>query len=113
VLQSSVARKREDPAVRSTAIFDKMKNPTLARFQIGKEGLTPGVLNSLNLALRNHKQIRISVLKSTKRDKDKTKEMAEKILKKMEYKCDYRVIGFTIILIKKRGKNLEASTGKL
>lgn len=75
--------------------------PPIAKFQIGKNGLTPGVLSSLALALKYHKQIRISVLKSATRDREKLKQMAQEILNKLPAKCDSRTIGYTIILIKK------------
>ncbi|MFH1271195.1 MAG: YhbY family RNA-binding protein [Nanoarchaeota archaeon] len=77
-----------------------MSHSTLAKFQIGKNGLTEGTIKSLELALKNHKQIRISVLESNGRDKTKMKSLAQEILKKIPHKCNYRIIGFTIILIK-------------
>lgn len=76
------------------------------KFQIGKSGLTQGVIDSLNVNLKNHSQIRISVLKSSGRTRESMKEMAEKISEGLEYECASRVIGFTIIItrLKKRNK---------
>lgn len=74
------------------------------KFQIGKDGITQGVLDSLNLSLKTHTHIRISVLKSATRDKEKTKEMAEKIVNILKYKCRYKIIGFTIILRRQSAK---------
>ena len=54
------------------------------KFQIGKNGLTSGIINSLELAFKNRKQVRISVLKSGTRDKEKIKQMAEEISNKLE-----------------------------
>lgn len=71
-----------------------------AQFQIGKSGLTQGVINSLNLALRTHRQIRVSVLKSVNRDGDKMKVLSEEILRRLNWKSASRIIGFTIILTK-------------
>mgnify|MGYP001586836898 CR=1 FL=1 len=68
------------------------------KFQIGKNGVTSGVIESLNLYLKTHNQIRVSILKSANRDKNKAIEMAELIKSKIAYKCYYRIIGFTIIL---------------
>lgn len=73
----------------------------MLRFQIGKAGLTPGIVESLNLALKHHKQIRISVLKSSGRDRKSIIDMADKIVSSVEDSCEYKIIGFTIILIKK------------
>lgn len=73
----------------------------ISKFQIGKFGITPGVLSALSMALKNHKQIRISVLKSSGRDRESIKTMAQEIVDKLEENCDYKIIGFTIILIKK------------
>lgn len=73
----------------------------MTKFQIGKFGITPGVIESLSLALKNHKQIRISVLKASGRDRESIKTMANELISKLEENCDYKIIGFTIILIKK------------
>lgn len=72
-------------------------------FQIGKFGVTPGVIESLTLAFKNHKQIRISTLKSSGRNRDNIEQMAKDIIARLAEKkenCDYRIIGFTIILVK-------------
>ncbi len=68
------------------------------KFQIGKNGVTPGIIESLNLYLKTHNQIRISILKSADRDKNKAIEMAESIKNQIAYQSYYRIIGFTIIL---------------
>jgi len=76
-----------------------MSNSLLATFQIGKNGLTDGVIESLSLALKHHKQVRISVLKSACRDRDELKKIALKLREKLPVK-NHRIIGYTIILIK-------------
>lgn len=73
----------------------------ITKFQIGKNGITQGVLDSLELALINHKQIRISVLKASGRDRDSIHSMGQELVSKLKSNCDYKIIGFTIILIKK------------
>ncbi len=70
----------------------------IATFQIGKFGVTPGVTSSLHLYLKNHDSIRISVLKSSGRDKKSIVEMAEKIIQDPKLNCKYKIVGFTIIL---------------
>jgi len=72
------------------------------QFQIGKSGITQGVINSLNLALKTHGNVRISALKSSGRNKESTKKMADEIVEKLDYHCNYRIIGFTIVLKKLR-----------
>ncbi len=75
-------------------------NPTLSRFQIGKQGLTEGVLQSIAQDLKYHKQVRISVLKSATRNREEIKKIAKEIVERLPCKLNYRIIGFTIILIK-------------
>lgn len=72
---------------------------SIAKFQIGKEGLTQGVINALNLVLKTHNRVRISVLKSSGRDKAKVAQLAEEICSKVEKKCVTKIVGFTIILM--------------
>ncbi len=68
------------------------------KFQIGKSGVTPGVIESLELAFKTHKIIRISVLKGAVRDKEKVKEMAEELTQGLKGEYKYKIIGFTIVL---------------
>lgn len=74
------------------------------KFQIGKNGITEGAINSLNLILKTHSQIRISALKSSGRNKNNIKEIADEIINKLAYRCHYRILGFTIILKRQSGK---------
>ena len=71
-----------------------------AKFQIGKKGVTPGVIESIKLILKTHKHVRISTLKSSGRDRVKIHEMAKQIIDKIGFPCASRVIGFTIIIRK-------------
>lgn len=75
-------------------------NYQVLKFQIGKNGLTEGVIQSLSLAFKTHKQIRVSVLKSSGRTRENIVEIAEKIKSGLSVKIEYKIIGFTIILIK-------------
>ncbi|MEK6844247.1 MAG: YhbY family RNA-binding protein [Nanoarchaeota archaeon] len=69
-----------------------------AKFQIGKNGVTDGVIKSLNLCFKTYNQIRISLLKSAERDREKMRDTAINLAQRVEYYCNYKVIGFTIIL---------------
>ncbi len=73
---------------------------TLIKFQIGKNGITDGVIDSLNLSFKNHKQIRISVLKNAARDKNKVRELADELIEKLGGGYKSVIIGFTIVLRK-------------
>ena len=86
--------------------------PTTAKFQIGKNGFNPGTLESLNLALKNHKQVRISTLKSFCRNKTELNNLAEEILENIDSKCSARIIGYTIILIKEKNSKLHKQKKK-
>lgn len=68
------------------------------KFQIGKFGITPGVINSLKLALKNHKSVRISALQASGRDKNSIRAMANSIVSALGGNHKYTIIGFTIIL---------------
>ncbi len=80
----------------------------ITKFQIGKLGITPGTIDSLLLAFKNHKQVRVSVLKSSGRDRnsmaDLASELSNKLNEKSGNKYSPKIIGFTIILIKSGNK---------
>lgn len=78
----------------------------IAKFQIGKNGLTENFIEAINLAFKTRKQIRISILKTATRNKEEIEEIAKAIQGKLPFKTTSRIIGFTIILIKfpKRNK---------
>ena len=77
-----------------------MYKTSLAKFQIGKNGVTQGTLDSLSNALKSHKQVRISMLKSSGRDRESIRKTAAELESKLPYNISTRIIGFTIILIK-------------
>jgi len=72
------------------------------KFQIGKNGVTEGVIKSLELCFKKNRVVRVSVLKNYIRDKEKIKDMAEEIVNKLGKTYKYRIIGFTIILRKQK-----------
>lgn len=76
----------------------------ITTFQIGKFGITQGVIESLELALKNHKQVRISALKASGRNRENIEQMAKDIISKLKEHCDYAIIGFTIIITKRASK---------
>ncbi|MBM3233558.1 hypothetical protein FJZ19_00515 [Candidatus Pacearchaeota archaeon] len=69
--------------------------------QIGKNGLTEGILQVLKNSFKTHDIVKISVLKSG-REKEKVEEMAEEIVDELGKKYTAKIIGFTIIVRKWR-----------
>lgn len=74
------------------------------RFQIGKAGVTEGVVQSLLLAFKNNKVVRISLLKSSGRDRNNIKVIADELVSKLPGNYVYTIIGFTIVLRRKAAK---------
>ncbi|MFH1365410.1 MAG: YhbY family RNA-binding protein, partial [archaeon] len=78
----------------------------LVQFQIGKQGLTPGFIASLENCFKNHKIVKIYVLKSGrpegKEGKPRVEKYAKKIIEKLGKNYTAKVIGFTINLRKWR-----------
>ncbi len=72
-------------------------------FQIGKNGIRDGTIESLKLAFKTHKSVRISVLKSQAPTKDKVRGIAEEIITKLKGPYRITIVGFTIILSKAKG----------
>lgn len=68
------------------------------KFQMGKNGLTQGFIDSLNNALKNNKQLRISVLKSFSRSREELEKTAKEISEKLPTRVRIKLIGFTIVL---------------
>lgn len=70
--------------------------------QIGKNGLTSGIIESLKLAFITHKVVKIPVLKSARSNREDVQKIADKILEKLGRKYSSKIIGFTIIIMKFR-----------
>lgn len=75
-------------------------NSFQAKMQIGKNGITSGLIESMTNALKNHRQVRISVLKSCCRDREELKKLADELKAQVKQKCACRIIGYTIIIVK-------------
>ena len=74
----------------------------ISKVQLGKNGLTKNAILSIRSSLKNHKQTRVSILKSATREKKELGNIMEKIQEtlKEDFKCSYRIIGYTIIITK-------------
>lgn len=71
---------------------------------LGKQGLTENFFLTLENHFKNHENVKIIVLKSGGHDREKIKELNDKILNKLGKKYTSRIIGFTIFIKKWRKK---------
>ena len=74
----------------------------MTQLQIGKKGLTPEFIEGLKKAAEGVENIRISLLKSSGRDREEVKEIKDQILEKLGEKFTAKIIGFTIVIKKWR-----------
>jgi RNA-binding protein YhbY len=72
-------------------------NGTL-KFQIGKQGLTEGVIEALKNHFKTRKVIRISALKGSGRNRETIKQMGDEMVERLGGNYTFNVIGFTIIM---------------
>ena len=74
----------------------------IGNMHLGKNGITANFIETLKSHFKNHKNIRISVLKSATRDREKLKKNALDILENLGKNYTARIIGFTIVVKKWR-----------
>jgi RNA-binding protein YhbY len=75
---------------------------TQCSFQLGKQGISTNFIKTLKIAFTTHKNVRVCVLKSGGREKQKIKEYREKILEDLGKNFTARIVGFTIFVKKWR-----------
>jgi RNA-binding protein YhbY len=81
----------------------------MIQLNLGKKGLTPEFLENLKLLFTNVEHARISLLKSSSRNKEQVKAWAEEIVNKLGKNFTYKIIGYTIVLRKwRKGKDARA-----
>ncbi|HUW44157.1 MAG TPA: YhbY family RNA-binding protein [Bacillota bacterium] len=73
-----------------------------AVLQIGKKGVTSGLMKNIENCFKTHKDVKVCLLKNVGHDKKKAREIAEEIIETLGKKYTYRVLGFTIFLKKWR-----------
>lgn len=73
-----------------------------ANIQLGKNGISENFMETLKSHFKNHENVKISVLKSARENREKMKTYSEDILNKLGRHYTYRIIGFTIIVKKWR-----------
>ena len=70
--------------------------------QLGKNGVTDNFIETMKLHFKNHGVVRISVLKSSTRDKAQLNEWTEKIINGLGKNYTAKIIGYTVIVKKWR-----------
>ncbi len=70
--------------------------------QLGKQGISENFIGTLKSHFDKCKNVKISVLKSVRKNKLQVKEFSEEILEKLGKNYTARVIGFTIFVKKWR-----------
>lgn len=72
--------------------------------QLGKKGLTPEFLKNIQKRFENNNinNIKISVLRSARENREDVKKYAEEIKSYLGKKYTYRILGFSIFLKKWR-----------
>lgn len=73
-----------------------------AVLQIGKKGLTEGIIEKMKNCFKTREDVKVCLLKSAGRDRETIKEIADKIQKELGEKYTYKIVGFTIFLKKWR-----------
>jgi len=74
--------------------------PFLGQLQLGKQGVTENFIKTLKTYFKNHKNMKISVLKNARREN--IKEYSGEIIDKLGKNYTAKTIGFTINLKKWR-----------
>jgi RNA-binding protein YhbY len=73
-----------------------------ATIQIGKNGLTSGIIQAIKNSFKTRENVKIQLLKSTGHTKEKTQEIAEEIIQELGNKYTYKILGFSIFFKKWR-----------
>ena len=83
-----------------------MARPDIASVQIGKQGLTKGMIDLLEKMFQTHELVKIAVLKSATRNRDELRKIAREIcselMKRFKKEFTFRIVGFTIFIRKWR-----------
>jgi RNA-binding protein YhbY len=75
---------------------------SIGKVQLGKQGITDNFMQTLIGHFEKYRNVKVSVMKSAGRNKEKVKEYSEILLEKLGNHYTGRVVGFTIVLKKWR-----------
>ena len=79
-----------------------MQGKGLLNINIGKNGLTDGVIVLIKSAFKGRESVKVSVLKAGGHTKENVKEIADRIVASLGLNYTYKTIGFVINLHKWR-----------
>jgi RNA-binding protein YhbY len=72
------------------------------QLQIGKNGLTQGVIDQIKKLFVDEEIMKISILKSACRDKAQATEIADKIVEELGKNYVYKLVGYVLTINKFR-----------
>jgi len=75
---------------------------TIGHIQLGKQRITDNFIESIKNHFKNHQNLKISVLRSARENKESVKKYSEEILERLGKNYTAKIIGFTVILKKWR-----------
>lgn len=76
--------------------------PNMMKLNLGKKGLTPEFIENAKKLFVKAESVRITLLKSSTRDKAEVKKWADEIVEKLGKNYTYKIIGYTIAVRKWR-----------
>ena len=74
----------------------------IKKIQLGKKGLTPEFIEQVRKIFEKESLLKISILKSACRNKQDAIKIADNLKNSLGKKFNYRLIGYTITLMKFR-----------
>jgi RNA-binding protein YhbY len=77
----------------------------MGNVQLGKQGVTPGFIESLRNYFKKHENVKVSALKSATRDRSELLKIAGEIAERLGRNYTAKTIGYTIV-VKKWRKNV-------
>lgn len=77
------------------------------KINIGKNGLTGGIITNLKTCMQTHNAAKLVLLKSAGRDRSEIEKIEEKILAGLGKKFTAHHIGFTILIRKRKKEKSE------
>ncbi len=70
------------------------------KFQIGKKGLTDEFVKQLEITFKTCRKVKVDILKSACRDREKAKQIAKTLVDKLGKSFDYKLIGYVLTVMK-------------
>jgi len=74
----------------------------IKRLQLGKAGLSDAFVEQVRSIFENEKILKISILKSACRDKNKAKEIGNRLVDLLGKKYGYKLVGYVLTVVKFR-----------